>query len=205
MKTIAVSVSFACVLSLLFWSCGQESKQPASQLGEIDFAVHGNKEAQSFFQKGLLLLHSFEYDDAAENFVKAEALDSTCVMAYWGEAMTYNHALWRYQDYEKGQSALNKLANEPDVRSAKATSGLEKDFLDAVGILYGKGSKAGRDSMYADYMGTLYKKYPGNNEVAAFYSVALLGSVETGRNDTVFEHAAEIAKEVLAMVYENLK
>jgi tetratricopeptide (TPR) repeat protein len=47
-------------------------------------------------------------------------------------------------------------------------------------------------------MGELYKKYPGNDEVAAFYSVALLGSVEVGRDETVYEHAAEIAKEVIS-------
>jgi len=46
-------------------------------------------------------------------------------------------------------------------------------------------------------MGELYKKYPGNNEVAAFYSIALLGSVTVGRDDKVYENAARVAKEVL--------
>ena len=41
------------------------------------------------------------------------------------------------------------------------------------------------------------KKYPGNDEVAAFYSVALIGSVTEGRDDKIYEHAAQIAKEVL--------
>ncbi len=184
-------------LILFLYGCTSSNKKSNDQLGEITFLVHGNKEAQSFFLKGLLLLHSFEYDDAAENFVKAEGLDSTCVMAYWGEAMTYNHPLWRFQDYEKGKAALNKLAVTQEARESKASDDLEKDFVAAAGVLYGKGTKAQRDSAYASYMEMMYKKYPGNNEVASFYSVALLGSVEVGRDDAVYEHAAEIAKEVL--------
>jgi len=190
--------SLIFLLLIVIFGCTSTVRKSADQLGEINFVVHGNKEAQPFFQKGLLLLHSFEYDDAAENFVQAEQLDSTCVMAYWGEAMTYNHQLWRFQDYEKGKAALNKLASVPEARRGKATSELEKDFISAADVLYGVGSKATRDSLYAIYMSGMYKKYPGNNEVAAFYSVALLGSVEVGRNDSVYEHAADIAKEVLS-------
>ena len=193
-----LSYTVVIVTLLLFIRCNSANKNATDQLGEINFPVHGNNKAQPFFQKGLLLLHSFEYEDAAENFIKAEQLDPACVMAYWGEAMTYNHPLWRQQDYDKGKDALDKLATSPEERRSKATSDLEKDFIAAVDQLYGKGSKAERDSMYAAYMAALYKKYPGNNEVAAFYSVALLGSVEVGRDDKVYEHAAEIAKEVLS-------
>lgn len=197
MKSILSFTALVVALQLLI-SCNSANRNGSDQLGEVNFPVHGNDQAQPFFQKGLLLLHSFEYEDAAENFIKAEELDSACVMACWGEAMTHTHPLWHQQNYEKGKTALAKLANTAEGRAAKATVELEKDFLNAVDQLYGKGTKAHRDSMYAVYMGEMYKKYPGNNEVAAFYSVALLGSVEVGRDDKVYEHAAEIAKEVLA-------
>lgn len=170
MKSKLISI-VAALISIWFMNgCTSSNKSSADQLGEINFPVHANKEAQPFFQKGLLLLHSFEYDDAAENFIKAEELDSTCVMAYWGEAMTYTHPLWHQQDYEKGKHALDKLADSPEQRSSKATSDLEKDFLNAVDRLYGKGTKSDRDSMFASYMGEMYKKYPGNDEVAALFS-----------------------------------
>ncbi len=54
-------------------------------------------------------MHSFEYDDAAELFRLAQQEDSSCVMAFWGEALTYNHPIWQEQDYEKGKAALEKL------------------------------------------------------------------------------------------------
>ena len=37
-------------------------------LGRTDFPTSGSATAQPYFLKGLLLLHSFEYPDAAEEF-----------------------------------------------------------------------------------------------------------------------------------------
>ena len=36
-------------------------------------------------------MHSFEHDDAREAFVEAQKADPNFAMAYWGEAMTFNH------------------------------------------------------------------------------------------------------------------
>lgn len=185
---------FVVAMSLLFLS---SCKRNNAQLGEVEFLVTGKAEAQPFFEKGLLLLHSFEYEDAAEAFSKAREIDPDFVMTYWGEAMSQNHPLWRYQSYENADSILKLLAPTAEGRVAKAQTQLEKDFITGVNILYGDGSKATRDSSYAAYFGDLYKKYPGNNEVAAFYSIALIGSVPVGRDTKVYEHAADIAKEVL--------
>ena len=84
---------------LLIVSCKQQ-KTENSFLGVVDISVSGKKSAQPHFEKGLLLLHSFEYEDAREAFQEAQKEDSEMAMAYWGEAMTYNHSLWHEQDYE---------------------------------------------------------------------------------------------------------
>jgi tetratricopeptide (TPR) repeat protein len=118
-------------------------------------------------------------------------------MAYWGEAMTQNHSLWRYQDLNKARSILNELDPSPQGRVEKAKTGLEKDFITGINILYGPGTKTERDSSYASYMGKLHEKYPANDEVTAFYSIALIGSVQVGRDTKVYEHAADMAREVL--------
>lgn len=197
MISIRLLPVFILFISILI-DCSPRNSQQKDNLGEISFAVSGKEEAQVFFKKGMLLLHSFEYEDAAEEFQKARKSDTDFVMAYWGEAMTHNHSLWRYQDYEKANAILKQLAQSPGERIAKAKTGLEKDFIKGINILYGTGSKTERDSSYAAYMGELYKKYPGNNEVASFYSIALIGSVPVGRDTKVYEKAAEIAKEVIA-------
>jgi tetratricopeptide (TPR) repeat protein len=191
-----LSVASIVFAAFLIASCSSPKNQ-SPQLGQIDFTVSGKEEAQPYFKKGLLLLHSFEYEDAAEEFRKAIEIDKDFTMAYWGEAMTHNHSLWRYQDYEKATTVLNKLSSSPEERVAKAKTGWEKDFIRGINILYGTASKKERDSSYADFMGELYKKYPGNNEVISFYSIALIGSVPIGRDTRVYELAAEKAKEVL--------
>ncbi|CAN5492876.1 hypothetical protein BH23BAC1_BH23BAC1_17040 [soil metagenome] len=182
---------------VLAFSCSCERKTNQEQLGEIKLEVSGHKDALPYFEKGMLLLHSFEYHDAEENFRKAKEIDPEFTMAYWGEAMTHNHSLWRFQDYKKGQLILNSLGFTPHSRSCKGNNEFEKDLINAVNILYGEGSKIERDSAYAAFMGELYLKYPGNDEIASLYSVSLIGSVPVGRDDQVYGKAADIAKEVL--------
>ncbi len=174
------------------------SATTASRLGEVDFTVtSASTEALAAFEKGLLLLHSFEYEDAREAFQEAQELDSDFAMAYWGEAMTHNHSLWARQDYEAATEALAKLAATAEQRIAKAPTGLERDFLKAVHVLYGEGAKYERDQAYAEFMEELYRKYPENQEVAAFYSLSLLGSVNSGRDEETYGKGAIIAKGVL--------
>src|SRR5689334_18418883 len=55
-------------------------------------------EAQASFLRGVLLLHLFQYADAAKAFRDAQRLDPGFAMAYWGEAMTYNHGVWDQLD-----------------------------------------------------------------------------------------------------------
>lgn len=183
------------VLTLLACSSGNNTSQ--NRLGEVDFTASGTKDAQPFFKKGLQYLHSFEYEDAREEFQRARKLDPGFAMAYWGEAMTLNHTLWREQDYDEGNRILKQLAPTPDERIVLAKTGLEKDLVKGVNILYGKGNKSERDSSYAAYMETLYRKYPGNNEIASFYSLSLIGWGLVGRQTPIFEKAAAIAQEVL--------
>jgi tetratricopeptide (TPR) repeat protein len=122
---------------VLVISCNRHTaKTPhEAKLGTVDFAVTGNDAAQPYFKTGLLLLHSFEYQDAAEAFRKAIRADKDFTMAYWGEAMTQNHSLWRYQDLNKARAILSELDPSPQGRVEKAKTSLEKDFISGINIL----------------------------------------------------------------------
>ncbi|MCI0447564.1 hypothetical protein L0152_30670, partial [bacterium] len=170
----------------------------SDQLGTIEFKTSGSAEAQKEFLHGVLLLHSFEYPDARTAFTKAEQLDPNFAMAYWGEAMTYNHPIWNERDRVNAIAALNKLAPTREQRLQKAPTQKEKDFLNAVEILFEDGQKKERDLAYSEAMEQMYRKYPDDLEAASFYALALLGSSENSRDIPTYMKAAAIAEEVFA-------
>jgi len=199
---------FISIIGLTFFQCttstGKEESQPSvskeeiSELGIIKIDVTGAEAAKPLFKEGLLLLHSFEYEDAAEKFAEAQKIDSTFVMAYWGEAMTKNHPLWRAQFTDDAQAILNRLAPSMEERMKLAQTEFEKDMLEGAELLFGDGVKEDRDILYRDHMEKLSKKYPDNHEVESLYALSLLGSVKGGRDYEVYGKAADIAKGIMA-------
>jgi tetratricopeptide (TPR) repeat protein len=144
------------------------------QLGRVDFPTSGSREAQEHFLRGLASLYSFWYEEAVEAFQAATKADPDFAMGYWGEAMTYNHPIWLQQDYEAGRKTLAKIKD-----TSKLTP-REKAFIDALRVLYGEGDKLARDLAYAAAMEKVYRDNPNDLEAAAFYSLALLGTVRPG-------------------------
>jgi tetratricopeptide (TPR) repeat protein len=147
--------------------------------------------------RGLLLLHSFEYDDALEEFRIAQKIAPGFAMAYWGEAMTANGPLTGFQDREAARSALSRLAPTAAQRSALAATDREKGYLRAVEILFGDGEKEGRDFAYADAMKRLAETYANDPNAASFYALALLGACHRGRDFRIYMNAAAVLEEVL--------
>jgi hypothetical protein len=167
----------------------------APQYGHVEFANSGTPAAQADFLAGLALLHDFEYASAAAAFRRAETADPGFAMAYWGEAMTFNHPVWMQQDLAAARAALLKLAPTADTRRAKARTDREKAYLDAVEILYGEGSKEDRDDRYEAAMRKLHERYPDDVDGTAFYALSILGTAHAGRDTATYMRAAAILEE----------
>lgn len=162
-------------------------------LGTVDFPVStASPEARGHFLRGLALLHSFEYEDAAEAFRSAREADPGLAMASWGEAMTKNHPIWMEQDADAGRAALAALAPTPEGRLAKAPTEREKAYLSAVEVLYGAGDKRERDAKYAEAMRGVMERFPEDPDAAAFYALALMGTAHDGRDIPTYMKAAAI-------------
>jgi tetratricopeptide (TPR) repeat protein len=151
-------------------------------LGTIHFPNSGAPRAQADFIRGLLLLHSFEYDAARRAFQAAQRTDPNFAMAYWGEALTYNQTLWAEQDLDAARAALARLAATPELRAAKAGTQRERAYLAAVEQLYGNGEKTQRDANYSAALGALARKYPDDLDARALYALSILG-LTNGRRD----------------------
>lgn len=162
-------------------------------LGSIDFPNSGNEAAQEPFYRGVLLTHSFEFEDAATAFREAQQADPQFALAYWGEAMTYNHPLWKAKDVETGEAIIARM----DSVGAAHADEREQQYVEAVRLLYGPGTKAEQDEAYMLAMELLSSAYPEDDEARAFYSLSVLGSTDGDRDFDVYEKAAAIAQPVL--------
>jgi hypothetical protein len=136
--------------------------------------------AQREFLRGLTALHNFEYEDANDAFLTAQKLDRDFAMAYWGEAMTYHQTLWGNEDVSAARAVLARLGAAPAARAAKAATARDKALLAAIEILFGDGDAAGRRAGYARAMEAAYAQAPEDPEIAAFYALALLGTMSRG-------------------------
>jgi tetratricopeptide (TPR) repeat protein len=193
-----VAVAAITVFGILLAALMPVERPPVQdrQLGTITFPNSGSSEAQGPFIEGVLLLHSFEFEDATAAFRAAQDIDPQFGLAYWGEAMTYNHPLWREQDRDAALDALERYAPTPEARQAKAPTEREAGYLAAIDVLYGDGTKTQRDLAYMGAMGRLAAAFPNDHEATAFHALSILGSTDGERDFATYMKAAATAQKV---------
>jgi len=188
MKSLAIA-------ALAWLAFNPETVAAPGDVGAVAFENSGAEKAQAPFLRGLALLHNFEYERAEAEFLKAEAADPSFVMAYWGEAMTHNHAIWMEQDQSAALKALAKLGKSAKARVKKAKTDRERAYLSAIETLYGDGTKEERDFAYESAMKKLHADYPDDVDAAAFYALSILGTAHEGRDFATYMRAASVLEE----------
>jgi len=143
---------------------------PTLVLGSVNFRNSGNPAAQAPLQRGVAWLHNFKYNEAADAFRAAQRADTSLALAWWLEALTYSHVLWRTEDLARSRQALAHLGPTTEARLAKASTGRERAFGAAVEAFYADGSLAARSRAYADSLTALAASDSTDLEAAAFAS-----------------------------------
>lgn len=169
--------------------------QAAPRLGVVTFPTSAGPAAQAAFERGVLYLHSFEYESAAEAFQHAQQLEPDFALAYWGEAMTHNHPVWNERDTTAARAVLRRLAPTREGRAAKAKTPREQLWLESAEALWSEGPKPKRDSVYADVMAELADRFP-DAESATFHALAILGLSQGERDVPAYMRAGAIALDV---------
>src|SRR5713226_3033727 len=103
----------------------------AAELGMISFPTSAKPAAQAPFLVGTKAIYNFEFDIAADAFRESQKADPAFALAYWGEAMSYNHPLWAEQDLASARRVLERLAPTAAARAAKAPAGKERELIEA--------------------------------------------------------------------------
>lgn len=181
------------LLALVAWAGVAPAAQGPTEswtvdVGFLDFPTSGSAAAQVHFLRGVAILHSFGYKQAIAEFRRAQEIDPDFAMAYWGESLAYNHIFRPELDLESPRAVLARLGETPEARLAKAPTGRERDFLRAVEIHFGE-SDLGTDSAarriaYMKAMEAMHDRYRDDDEVAAFYAVALVAAVRPMEDDS---------------------
>ena len=134
-----------------------------------------NKEAQKYFDQGLILSYAFNHAEAGRSFYEAARQDSTCAMCWWGFAYVlgpnYNAGMEK-DNYRRAYEAIQKAKSYFASSTQK-----EKDLIEALTLRYSNDSTIERpvlDSMYAAAMREVYKKYPTDVMVATLFAEALM-------------------------------
>lgn len=149
--------------------------EPAQGMGVIRFPVTARSaEAREHFQRGVLALHSFFYDEALDEFRAATAKEPGFAMGRWGEAMALNETIWEWQDLEGGRAALLRVSDTGTLPEK------EQALIAAARLLYGEGTRPARAAAFAAELTRLHARWPDDDEITAFTSLALLGTLGPG-------------------------
>ncbi|HKD82256.1 MAG TPA: hypothetical protein VKH81_21365 [Candidatus Angelobacter sp.] len=172
---------------------------PASSqgLGKVSFPISCKAEVQPSFDKGLALLHSFQYAAAENAFNMVAQGDPQCAIAYWGLAMSSYHALWEGADQKAERKGHQYLERARQIGTADKR---EREYIDALSLVLngGHGASAAELIEYSHAMEQICKDYPQDGEAQAFYALSLLAQPEKGDDLEVRRHAIAILNKLSA-------
>lgn len=154
-------------------------------IGSFDFPTSGSPAAQVHFKLGVGYLHSFGMTQAQGEFRMAQELDPDFAMAYWGETFTYQHPFFGPTNDGPGET-LMRLGATHEQRLAKAPTQKEKGFLRAAeAYALTEGGMPERRIAWMNAMADLYRNFPEDDEVKAFYTVSMLAAAYASGSDRV--------------------
>lgn len=131
-----------------------------------------NAEAQRFFDQGLILLYSFNHDEAARSFARAAELDPNLGMAHWGVALAHGPN-YNLPEPTKEQRAIGYQASRKALKLIEQAPTPEQDYIRAVSKLFSADPNADRKRLavaYQEAMAELAKKYPDDLDATVLFA-----------------------------------
>lgn len=175
------------------------------KFGDIHFATSCTPSAQAAFERGMALLHSFAYPEAAIAFKEAAAADPACGMAQWGIAMSNYHTIWAPptpDEFAAGRAAAEQAA------TLGAPTARERDFIAAIGAYY-KGDGVPHPTRvlaYEQAMAAVAERNADDHEAQILYALSILGEAYNSPPDKSYgrqKHVAEILNRILPLEPEH--
>jgi len=181
------------------FSISTAGAQSPEKIGRVTFPISCTAAVQKPFERGVALLHSFWYLEAAKAFTEITQADPDCAIAYWGLAMTNWTQIWSPPPpaaLKRGGEAVEKA------RTATARTPKERDFVAAAEAFFKDADKTDhrtRALAYGRAMEQMAARYPDDVEVLAFYALSLQ-AVADPKDKTYAsqKRSAELAEKIFA-------
>lgn len=155
----------------------------------------GSQDAQIWFDRGLVWCYGFNHEESAKCFERAIAIDPNCAMAYWGLAYAlgpnYNKP-WDAFDSQERKLTLDRARQAAGQARERASTPVESSIVDTLQYRYPQDPKTQNwaiwNEKYADALGSVYRRFADDLDVATLYGDALMNltpwdlwDIRTGR------------------------
>jgi tetratricopeptide (TPR) repeat protein len=143
-----------------------------------------SREAQLWFDRGLVWCYAFNHEEATRCFAKATEFDPECAMAYWGIAYAggcnYNKPWEAFREDELQQALVSvRNAMEKALTRLDSASPVERALIKALEHRYpsqppGPDAFSAWNDAYAGAMRGVYAAFPDDLDVSSLFAEALI-------------------------------
>ena len=180
-----LQIAQAACLLLLFAAASaaqQHAHAPDAHretLGTVHFQTSCRPDVAAQFDRGIALLHSFEFGASIRAFDAVLSADSSCAMAQWGIALSRWSNPMAPGNRAPAQLRAGKAAADAAVRLSAQATERERDYVNAVAQLYADYERVAQPARVVAYeraMAQLAARQPADTEAQIFHAVALVAS-----------------------------
>ena len=177
MNTVRLSFLVALATCVAALTLHAETEPLRNDLGTYTRKVTTkNPKAQRYFNQGLAFIHGFNHASAIRSFQEAANADPDCAMAHWGVALAAGpHINYPLVPPPMAELAWKELTLAQ--QHADKASPVERDLIEALSKRYANPQPEDRtalDRAYADAMREVWKKYPKDPDVGAFFAESMM-------------------------------
>ena len=160
-------------------AAAQHQHPSAERLGVVRFPTSCNSAVAPTFERGIALLHSFEFGASIRAFNEVLAKDSTCAMAYWGLAISSWTNPMVSSQRPTAVLERGKRASDAALRLSSRATPREQGYISAVAQLfddYERRDQRTRVLAYERAMRDLVLRQPADTEAKIFHAISLVAA-----------------------------
>lgn len=177
--TVLGVAGFFASTGLVFPASAEKVAPLFDGLGKHHHAISTkSKQAQRYFNQGLMLAYAFNHQEAIRSFRGALKHDPNCAMAYWGIAYASGPHVNRPMDQDDNVRAWEALQQAIALKPVAGAK--ERAYIDALAKRYQakfEEDRSALDQAYAAAMRDLTRQFPDDLDAQVIFSEALMDTM----------------------------